>query len=127
MENPHYIRIGGEAVLRALVKRFYELMDSSPEAAQIRGLHARNLKGSEEKLFLFLSGWLGGPPLYVEKHGHPRLRMRHMPFAIDNAARDQWMACMRQAMIDVGVEQGLRQELEQAFLKVADFMRNRPD
>lgn len=127
MENPHYIRIGGEATLRALAKRFYELMDTLPAAEGIRSLHARNLKGSEEKLFLFLSGWLGGPQLYVEKYGHPRLRMRHQPFAIDSAARDQWMACMRQAMTDVGVEEGLRRELEQALLKVADFMRNRPD
>lgn len=127
MENTHYQRIGGEPIVRALAGRFYELMDTLPEASGIRSLHARNLKGSEEKLFLFLSGWLGGPQLYVEKYGHPRLRMRHMPFAIDSTARDQWMTCMRQAMIDVGVEEGLRQELEQSFQKVADFMRNRPD
>lgn len=127
MENSHYARIGGEAAIRALAKRFYELMDTLPEAGGIRSLHARSLKGSEEKLFLFLSGWLGGPPLYVEKYGHPRLRMRHAPFAIDSAARDQWMACMRQAMSDVGIDEALRRELEQALLKVADFMRNRPD
>ncbi len=125
--NPHYQRIGGEAGIRALVKRFYELMDSLPEAAEVRALHARSLKGSEEKLFLFLSGWLGGPDLYVEKYGHPRLRMRHMPFAIDSAARDQWMLCMRQAMEDVGLDEELRRQLDAALYKVADFMRNRPD
>lgn len=124
MKNSHYQRIGGEATVRALVQRFYQLMDSLPESAGIRAMHARNLKGSEEKLFLFLSGWLGGPPLYVEKYGHPRLRQRHMPFAIDDHARDQWMQCMRQAMEDVGIEAALRQELEAAFYKVADFMRN---
>lgn len=125
MENSHYQRIGGEAAVRALVQRFYQLMDNLPDAAEIRAMHARNLKGSEEKLFLFLSGWLGGPPLYVENYGHPRLRQRHMPFPIDERARDQWMACMRQAMADVGIEEGLRQELDAAFYKVADFMRNR--
>lgn len=125
MENSHYQRIGGEPAARALVQRFYQLMDSLPEAAVIRTMHARNLKGSEEKLFLFLSGWLGGPPLYVEKYGHPRLRQRHMPFPIDDRARDQWMMCMRQAMVDVGIDEGLLQELEAAFYKVADFMRNR--
>ena len=125
--NPHYQRIGGEAGIRALVKRFYELMDTLPEAAEVRALHARNLKGSEEKLFLFLSGWLGGPDLYVQKYGHPRLRMRHMPFAIDSAARDQWMLCMRQAMEDVGLDEELRRQLDAALYKVADFMRNRPD
>lgn len=124
MENSPYQRIGGETAVRALVQRFYQLMDSLPQAADIRAMHARSLKASEEKLFLFLSGWLGGPSLYVEKYGHPRLRQRHMPFPIDDQARDQWMACMRQAMVDVGVEESLRQELEAAFFQVADFMRN---
>ena len=127
MENPHYQRIGGEQGIRALVKRFYELMDTLPEATEVRAMHARNLKGSEEKLFLFLSGWLGGPDLYVQKYGHPRLRMRHMPFAIDSTARDQWMRCMRQAMEDVGLDDALRNQLDSAFLKVAESMRNRPD
>ncbi|MEW6646646.1 MAG: group II truncated hemoglobin [Pseudomonadota bacterium] len=124
MENSHYQRLGGAATVRALVQRFYQLMDSLPEASDIRAMHARNLRASEEKLFLFLTGWLGGPPLYVEKYGHPRLRQRHMPFPIDDHARDQWMTCMRQAMLDIGIEAGLRQELEAAFYKVADFMRN---
>ena len=123
----HYERLGGEAAVRALVDRFYDLMDTLPEAAPIRALHARNLKGSREKLFLFLSGWLGGPPLYVERYGHPRLRMRHAPFPIDSSARDQWMHCMRQAMIDLEVEPKLRQALDDAFWRTADFMRNRPD
>lgn len=124
MENSPYQRLGGATMVLALVQRFYQLMDALPEAATIRAMHARNLKASEEKLFLFLSGWLGGPPLYVEKYGHPRLRQRHMPFPIDNRARDLWLACMYQAMVDVGIEDGLRQELEAAFYKVADFMRN---
>ncbi len=126
-DNPHYERIGGEETIRALVERFYELMDTLPEAAEIRRMHARELRASRDKLFMFLSGWLGGPQLYVEKHGHPRLRQRHMPFPIDSAARDQWMLCMTRAMEDVGIEEGLRRELEAAFYKTADFMRNRQE
>lgn len=122
--NNHYDRIGGEEKIRALVDRFYLLMDTLPEVQDIRKMHAKNLKGSKEKLFMFLSGWLGGPPLYEEKYGHPRLRQRHLPFPINEAARDQWMLCMRKAMEDVSVEPGLRWELEAAFFKTADFMRN---
>lgn len=125
MGTTHYQRLGGEAGIRALVTRFYELMDTLPETADIRAMHARNLKGSEAKLFDFLSGWTGGPPLYVEKHGHPRLRQRHMPFSIDGAARDQWMLCMRRALEDAVADAALREELEAAFRKVADFMLNR--
>jgi len=120
----HYERIGGEEVVRRLVDRFYDLMDSKPEVTGIRDLHAKNLKASREKLFLFLSGWLGGPQLYIEKYGHPRLRQRHLPFAISESERDQWMNCMNQAMQEVGLEQGLREELQRAFWKTADFMRN---
>ncbi len=123
--NPHYERIGGEAVIRALVERFYELMDSLPESQDIRAMHARDLRASKEKLFMFLSGWLGGPQLYVEKYGHPRLRQRHMPFTIGDSERDQWMMCMRQAMEEVGIPAELRKELEAAFFKTADFMRNK--
>ena len=123
-QNPHYERIGGEAKVRELVKRFYELMDTLPEAAGIRAMH-RDLAESEEKLFLFLSGWLGGPQLYVEKYGHPRMRQRHMHVPIGESERDQWMLCMKQAMEDVGIDAELRQQLEAAFLKTADFMRNR--
>lgn len=121
----HYERIGGEEGVRRLVDRFYDLMDGTAEAAGIRELHAKNLKASREKLFLFLSGWLGGPQLYVEKYGHPRLRQRHLPFAIGESERDQWMACMIQAMQDVGLDEGLRRELAAAFQKTADFMRNK--
>ena len=126
-ENPHYDRIGGETKIRELVARFYELMDTLPETQQIRQMHARDLRASREKLFMFLSGWLGGPQLYMEKYGHPRLRQRHMPFAVDSAARDQWMRCMIQAMEDVGIEESLRKDLEAAFYKTADFMRNQPE
>ncbi len=126
-DNTHYQRIGSEAGIRALVERFYELMDTLPETQTIRQMHAKDLRISQEKLFMFLSGWLGGPQLYTEKYGHPRLRQRHLPFAIDSSARDQWMQCMVQAMKDVGIEPELRKELEAAFFKTADFMRNKAD
>lgn len=120
----HYQRIGGEEQVRRLVDRFYDHMDELPEAWDIRKLHGESLDNSRQKLFDFLSGWMGGPQLYVEKHGHPMLRRRHMPFPIDSAARDQWMHCMRLALEEVVEDVRLRQELYQAFLKVADHMRN---
>ena len=122
-----YQLLGGEARLRAVVTRFYALMDAVPEYYGIRKLHPADLAGSAEKLFMFLSGWLGGPSLYIEKYGHPRLRARHLPFAIASAERDQWMACMRQAMEEEGVEPALRDALLEALHGTADWMRNRPD
>lgn len=123
-QNDHYRRIGGETKIRELVQRFYQLMDELPEAHRIRKMHHISLKNSEDKLFMFLTGWMGGPQLYVEKHGHPRLRQRHMPFAIGDEERDQWMMCMTQALDEVVEDEALRKELMAAFQKVADFMRN---
>jgi len=120
----YYERIGGEDGVRRLVARFYELMDSLPEASGIRAIH-EDLPRAEEKLFLFLSGWLGGPQLYTEKYGHPRLRMRHMPFPIAESERDQWMLCMNRALADTVEEKALRAEISTALYKVADFMRNK--
>ncbi len=122
-----YALIGGEAGVRTLVRRFYELMDTLPEAYAIRKLHPADLAGSEEKLFMYLSGWLGGPNLFVEKFGHPRLRARHLPFAIGGVERDQWMLCMRQAMEETVQDPALRRALDKALGEIADFMRNRGD
>jgi len=124
-DNTPYRMLGGDTGLRQLVDRFYELMDEVPEYHGIRKLHPRDLSGSREKLYLFLSGWLGGPPLYVEKYGHPMLRARHLPFAIGVAERDAWLACMLQAMEDTGVAEPLRDALLKAFFGTADWMRNR--
>ncbi len=121
-----YERLGGEAVLRRLVQRFYHHMDSLPETATIRAMHANDLGGAQQKLFMFLSGWTGGPPLYIREYGHPRLRLRHQPFAIDEAARDQWMLCMSHALDEVVEGRALRNELLFALHEVVDFMRNRP-
>ena len=122
-----YELIGGEEGVRALVDRFYDLMDELDEVKPLRAMHASNLKGSREKLYLFLSGWLGGPDLYVAKYGHPRLRARHMPFSIGVRERDQWMLGMTRAMEDTGMEESLRQTLGEALWKTADFMRNRSE
>jgi hemoglobin len=121
----HYQRIGGAEKVRALVQRFYQLMDELPEAYGIRKLHAEDLQGATEKLYKFLTGWMGGPQLYVEQYGHPMLRRRHLSFTIGNAERDQWMLCMNQALSEVVEDEALRQELSAAFAKVADHMRNR--
>jgi hemoglobin len=122
-----YELIGGEAGVRELVKRFYDHMDALPEVAGIRALHARSLKGSREKLFLFLSGWMGGPDLYQQRYGHPMLRRRHLPFPIGRAERDQWMLCMERALTDMALPAELHGHLVQAFHRVADHMRNRPE
>ncbi len=120
-----YEALGGEAVVRKLVDRFYDLMDSLPEAKGIRDLHPERLSGSREKLFMFLSGWLGGPQLYVERFGHPRLRARHLPFAIGESERDQWLMCMKISVEELEVEQKWRDFLMEKFNSLADFMRNK--
>jgi hemoglobin len=120
-----YDLIGGEPVVRGLVDRFYDLMDLEPRYAALRAAHGTELSGARQKLFMFLSGWLGGPPLYTQEHGHPRLRMRHMPFSIGVLERDQWVACMDQAMGEVGIEPTLRARLRASFMQTADWMRNR--
>ncbi|MCG7871246.1 MAG: group II truncated hemoglobin [Candidatus Thiodiazotropha lotti] len=123
----HYERLGGEKSVRELVDRFYDLMDDQDELTELRQLHAKSLKVSREKLFMFLSGWLGGPSLYTDKYGHPRLRARHLPFSIGIEERDQWMQCMQTAMQQMSLDESLQEELLQAFSKTADFMRNRED
>lgn len=120
-----YTRIGGEAAVRALVERFYQLMDTLPEAQELRRLHP-DLPRAADSLFKYLSGWLGGPPLYVQERGHPRLRMRHLPFAIGARERDQWLRCMRQALAEQVADERLRAAIEQAFAGLAEHMVNTP-
>jgi hemoglobin len=119
-----YELLGGEAGLRSLVDRFYDPMDEQPEYYGIRKLHPPQLAGSREKLRMFLSGWLGGPSLYIARYGHPRLRARHLPFAIGEAERDAWMACMQEAMVREDIPEPLRSALADAFARTADHMRN---
>jgi hemoglobin len=117
--------IGGAAKLRELVDRFYDLMDLEPEFAGIRAMHPTPLDGSRDKLYWFMSGWSGGPSLYIEKFGHPRLRARHLPYAIASSERDQWLRCMALAMQDAGVPEALQERLMQSFYQTADWMRNK--
>jgi hemoglobin len=124
-QHTHYDQIGGEETVRRLVDRFYELMETLPETDTIRHMHPTDLGTSREKLFMFLSGWLGGPQLYMEQYGHPHLRARHMPFQIGESERDQWMLCMRRALEEVGIPAEIRMQLENAFSRTADFMRNK--
>lgn len=117
--------VGGEAALRALVDRFYDVMDLEPEFAGIRKMHPHALDGSRDKLYWFLSGWMGGPSLYIERFGHPRLRARHLPFAIGVDERDQWLRCMARAMHELNYPEDLQIRLMQAFYQTADWMRNK--
>lgn len=122
-----YQMLGGESAVRELVERFYGHMDELPEAAEIRAMHAKDLDGAKDKLYKFLSGWLGGPSLFIQEFGHPRLRMRHFPFSIGQRERDQWMICMTKAVDDLGLPAELREALLQAFSATADHMINRAE
>jgi hemoglobin len=122
-----YEMIGGESNLRALVDRFYDIIDSAPEAKQLRAIHPKSLKQSREKFFMFLTGWSGGPQLYIEKYGHPRLRMRHAPFAIGTVERDQWIWCMHKALDESNLDPRVVEYLKAHFTDSAEFLRNRAE
>jgi hemoglobin len=117
--------LGGEERVRALTDRFYDLMDLEPAYKELRAAHGTELTQAREKLFMFLCGWLGGPSYYTDQFGHPRLRMRHMPFAIGIKERDQWVTCMDQAMAETHVPIELRERLKNSFFQTADWMRNK--
>ena len=119
-----YTQIGGEVPLRKLVDDFYDVMDTSPFTAGIRQMHPENLQTSRDKLFEFLSGWTGGPNLFVEKHGHPRLRARHFPFKIGTSERDQWLYCFHHALEKAGFPEHLAEFFRNAVSNLADHMRN---
>jgi hemoglobin len=119
-----YTRLGGAPAIRALVDRFYELMDELPEAYAVRQLHPESLSGSADSLFKYLSGWFGGPPLYIQERGHPRLRMRHAPYAVGPAVRDEWLLCMRQTLTEQIADEALRTGVIRAFTDMAEHMVN---
>lgn len=124
-DDSAFALIGGEPALQALVERFYDLMDLEPCYTELRASHGSTLDDARQKLFWFLCGWMGGPDYYQERFGHPRLRGRHLPFSIGIRERDQWVACMDQAMQETEVPEPLRLRLSESFMKTADFMRNR--
>jgi hemoglobin len=119
-----YQRIGGEAGVRKLTRRMYALMDALPEAAAVRAIHPPELADSEQKLFEFLSGWLGGPPLFTERRGAPMLRARHLPFAIGMNEASGWLACFHQAMEETVADAELREFLWSRIEPLALHMRN---
>ena len=120
-----YDLIGGEESLRKLVNDFYDEMETNPESKTIRDLHPKDLRSSREKLFMFLSGWMGGPDRYIAAFGHPRLRARHLPFPIGEAERDQWLMCMKIALDKLDIDTAMRQQLMSAFKQTANHMMNK--
>ena len=116
---------GGEAAIRALTERFYDLMDLEPDYSALRAVHGSDLSNARQRLSWFLSGWMGGPQHYTERFGHPMLRARHLPFSIGITERDQWLACMDRAMQETGLEEALRTRLRESFFQTADWMRNK--
>ena len=124
LEETPYMRLGGEDQVRQLVDRFFDLMDHLPEAWDIRKVHQTDLSSARNKLFKYLSGWLGGPPLYNTEFGNPNLKMSHSSFSIGTRERDQWILCMNQAMEDLNIQDDLRKHLDQAFFSTEDLIRN---
>ena len=122
-----YDYIGGAEVIRRLVDRFYDFMDTLPEAVTIRAMHAADLSVSRDRLYWFMTGWLGGPQMFMERRGHPRLRARHLPFAIDQAAANAWMLCMRHAVAEVVTIPEAKEYLLDPLERLADHMRNQPE
>ncbi len=122
-----YEAIGGIDKVDELVDRFYDLMALESGLVELRAMHPPDLSDSREKLKFFLTGWMGGPDVYSPKYGHPMLRARHLPFKIGIKERNQWLACMYKAMEDCGITGEVATQLEEAFLKTADWMRNQPN
>ena len=124
-ERSPYEMIGGAPVVRAIVDRFYDLMDSDPEVASLRAMHSSDLSPMRDRLFEFLSGWLGGPPLYFQRPGHNCIMSAHRPFPIGEAERDQWMICMRRALHDCSVSKEVRDLLDMPLVRMAEAFRRR--
>lgn len=123
-QHTPYSMMGGENAILSLVERFYFYMDTLPAAKELRTIHATDLSSAKEKLFKFLSGWLGGPDLFQQEYGHPRLRQRHFPFKVNQLVRDQWMLCMNKALYEVAMPDELRKNINKALDDLATHMIN---
>ena len=119
-----YVEIGGEAGVRELAETFYDVIEE--DSPTLRAMLPADTTNTRKKFYMYLSGWLGGPPLYEERWGHPRLRMRHMPFPIGGDEAAEWMRCMRTAMERVRLGEPLRTFLDERFEPLAQHMQNRP-
>ncbi len=125
MSETLYSRLGGETVLRQFVKQLYAFMDEAPEVAPVRQMHSADLSYAADRLFMFLSGMLGGPPLYMEAFGHPRLRRKHLSFSIGDEERDQWLRCAQHAADQLAIDDAVRAELMSVLTRMADHLRNK--
>lgn len=125
MEQTPYQIMGEEEGVRKLVDKFYDEMDSNPKMKLIRDLHAKTLDTARVKLFEFLSGWFGGPDLYIQKYGHARMRARHLPFPIGKEERDQWLVCMRVAMDEMKLPEEWDRQIFMSFYRFASHMMNK--
>ncbi|MCU4675884.1 group II truncated hemoglobin [Catenovulum sp. 2E275] len=123
-QNTPYTLIGGESQVNKLANRFYDIMENDPHAAELLAIHPQPMDSIRQRFFEFLSGWLGGPDLFVEKYGHPRLRARHLPFKVTPHQRDLWMLCMNQALDEVVSHPALKKELQKSFYQLATHMIN---
>jgi len=123
-QHTPYSVMGGEKAILSLVDRFYFYMDTLPEAKDVRGVHQEDLSRAKDRLFKFLSGWLGGPDLFAQEYGHPRLKQRHFPFVVNQKGRDQWMLCMNKALYEVSMPDELRKNIKQALSDLATHMMN---
>lgn len=119
-----YEQLGGEPGVRAIAERFYTIMESDPQAAELLALHPQPLDDIRQRFFEFLSGWFGGPPLFEQKYGHPRLRARHLPFRVDEKMRDQWLHCMYQVLDEQLTNTLLKQQVKAQFTRLAHHMIN---
>lgn len=119
-----YVMLGGEETVRRLANSFYDVMETAPEAEELYAIHPLPLDTIRQKFFEFLSGWLGGPALFEQKYGHPRLRARHMPFQVSEQMRDQWMFCMNKALDEVVENKLLRDGIRQSIGQLASHMIN---
>lgn len=124
-ERTPYEVMGGATQVKLLANRFYDIMETAPEAAELYAIHPLPLDNIRDKFFQFLSGWLGGPPLFEQQYGHPRLRARHLPFAVTEQLRNQWVFCMDKALAEVVEHKLLRQGLSHSFGQLASHMINR--
>jgi hemoglobin len=126
-ETTAYQDIGGEAGVRALVDRFYELMDTLPEARACRAIHPPDLSSSNQRLFEYLTGWLGGPQLFVQRHGPPMLRRRHLHVPIAQAEIDGWLVCFMRAWNETVADRSLDEWILPQIDALARQMRNQAD
>lgn len=116
--------IGGEEGTRRLANRFYDIMASDPVATELLALHPQPMDTIRQKFFEYLTGWLGGPPLYESKYGHPRLRARHLPFTVTEQMVEQWLYCMNKALNEVVEDDALRNAIRTPITQLAHHMRN---